>query len=53
MTTQVNRRPHVLIIEDNNDIAELITYYLSKAVYDTEVLTSGTGAIKRLSLIHI
>jgi len=48
MTAQINRRPHVLIVEDNSDIAELITYYLSKAGYDTEVLTSGTGAIQRI-----
>jgi DNA-binding response OmpR family regulator len=50
---QLNRSPgphmsRVLIVEDDKDIADLITHYLRKAGHTTEHVSSGTAAIPRV-----
>jgi DNA-binding response OmpR family regulator len=39
---------HILIVEDDRDIAELIRHYLVKAGHTADVLTSGTAVLPRL-----
>ena len=40
----------ILIVDDDNNIAELISLYLTKECYDTKIVNDGEEA---LSLIHI
>ena len=40
---------HILIVEDDRDIAELIRHYLAKAGHTTDVLSSGAGVLPRLA----
>src|SRR5262245_60638291 len=37
---------HVLIVEDNRDIADLVSHYLFKAGFTTDVIGSGEQALK-------
>jgi DNA-binding response OmpR family regulator len=39
---------HILIVEDDHDIAELIRHYLVRAGHTAEVLTSGTDVLPRV-----
>ena len=39
---------HVLIVEDNRDIADLVARYLTKAGFSTTVISSGQEALKAL-----
>jgi two-component system alkaline phosphatase synthesis response regulator PhoP len=39
---------HVLIVEDNRDIADLVSHYLSKAGFTTDVIASGQQALKAI-----
>ena len=39
---------HILIVEDDRDIAELIRHYVVKAGHTAEVLASGTQALPRV-----
>jgi two-component system alkaline phosphatase synthesis response regulator PhoP len=39
---------HILIVEDDRDIAELIRHYLVKAGHTADVLSSGTDVLPRL-----
>jgi DNA-binding response OmpR family regulator len=36
----------ILIVEDDRDIAELVAHYLQQAGHTTQVLTTGTGAVR-------
>ena len=38
---------HVLVVEDDKDIAELIAHYLQKAGHTVETAASGTAGLKR------
>jgi DNA-binding response OmpR family regulator len=40
---------HVLIVEDNRDIADLVSHYLSKAGFTTDVIASGQQALKAIN----
>jgi DNA-binding response OmpR family regulator len=40
---------HILIVEDDRDIAELIRHYLVKAGHTADVLSSGAEALPRLA----
>ena len=42
----------ILIVDDDNNIAELISLYLTKECYETMIVNDGEEALK-LSLIHI
>ena len=39
----------ILIVEDDQDIAELVTRYLNKAGYATEILASGRDALRAIA----
>ncbi len=39
----------ILIVEDDQDIAELVARYLGKAGYDTETCASGADALKSVA----
>ena len=47
----------ILIVDDDNNIAELISLYLTKECYDTKIVNDGEQALiafeHYLSLIHI
>ena len=43
----------ILIVDDDNNIAELISLYLTKECYDTKIVNDGEEAVRELSLIHI
>jgi DNA-binding response OmpR family regulator len=40
--------PHILVVEDDSDIAELIAHYLEKAGHTVDRLASGSAVIARL-----
>jgi DNA-binding response OmpR family regulator len=40
--------PHILVVEDDHDIAELIARYLTKAGHSVERLASGSAVIPKL-----
>ena len=40
---------HVLIVEDNRDIADLVSHYLTKAGFTTDVIASGQQALKAIN----
>ena len=40
--------PHILVVEDDHDIAELIAHYLEKAGHTVDRLASGSAVIARL-----
>ena len=39
---------HILVVEDDKDIAELIVHYLQKAGHAAEICSSGTAALRRV-----
>src|SRR5439155_16219008 len=39
---------HILVVEDDQDIAQLVARYLEKAGYTTQVLGSGRDALKAI-----
>jgi len=39
---------HILIVEDDRDIAELIRHYLAKAGYDADVMVTGREVVSRI-----
>jgi len=39
--------PRILVVEDSNDIAELLTHYLQRAGHDVERLISGGDVLRR------
>jgi DNA-binding response OmpR family regulator len=39
---------HILIVEDDRDIAELVRHYLVRAGYSAETVASGTEALERI-----
>jgi two-component system, OmpR family, alkaline phosphatase synthesis response regulator PhoP len=41
---------HILIVEDDRDIAELVRHYLAKAGHSTDVLSSGADVLPRLAV---
>ena len=43
---------HVLIVEDEADIAELIQLYLTNENFTTEICTSGTAALERFPIFQ-
>ena len=44
-------RQKILIVDDDENISELISLYLTKEFYDTKIVHDGEEAL--LSLIHI
>ena len=40
--------PHILIVEDDPDIADLLRHYLERAEYDVDVIGHGAEALPRL-----
>jgi DNA-binding response OmpR family regulator len=44
--------PHVLVVEDNADIAELIRHYLERAGHTVVHVADGTGALPRVRVRH-
>jgi len=40
--------PHILVVEDDPDIAELLRHYLERAQYDVHVVVHGAEALPRL-----
>jgi DNA-binding response OmpR family regulator len=44
----VNHVNHVLIVEDDRDIADLVARYLRRAGYSTETLASGADAVSAI-----
>ena len=41
----------IVVVEDDTDIAEVVSHHLRKAGYETEVITSGNEVLSRL--LHI
>src|ERR671928_1478556 len=41
--------PRILVVEDDQDIAELVARYLNKAGYTTELLSSGRDALRSIA----
>ena len=41
--------PHILIVEDDQDIAELVARYLNKAGYTTEIVAAGRDALRTIA----
>ena len=39
-------KPKILIVDDDNNIAELISLYLMKECYDTRIENDGESALK-------
>ena len=42
-------KPKILIVDDDNNIAELISLYLMKECYDTRIENDGESALKTFS----
>ena len=41
----------ILIVDDDNNIAELISLYLTKECYDTRIVNDGGGSPESLCLL--
>ncbi|MBQ1681118.1 MAG: response regulator, partial [Agathobacter sp.] len=42
----------ILIVDDDNNIAELISLYLTKECYDTQIVNDGEEALKAFDNYH-
>ena len=45
--------PNILIIEDNQKIAEAIGKFLKRKELESHIVSDGINAVRALSLIHI
>ena len=43
---------HILVVEDDRDIAELMSMYLARAGHTTELLASGASAVRRVGVVR-
>ena len=42
----------ILIVDDDNNIAELISLYLTKECYETKIVNDGEAALREFNLFH-
>ena len=42
----------ILIVDDDNNIAELISLYLTKECYDTKIVNDGEEAVREFHSFH-
>ena len=42
----------ILIIDDDNNIAELISLYLTKECFETKIVNDGEQALKEFEVFH-
>ena len=42
----------ILIVDDDNNIAELISLYLTKECYDTKIVNDGEEAVREFHSSH-
>lgn len=45
-------KQRILIVDDDNNIAELISLYLMKECFDTEIVNDGESALKRIPIFN-
>ncbi|MBR2256229.1 MAG: response regulator transcription factor [Blautia sp.] len=48
----MSEKPRVLIVDDDINITDLITLYLSKELYNTRVVSDGESALREFSVFH-
>ena len=48
----MSEKPRVLIVDDDINITDLITLYLSKELYETRVVSDGESALKQYSIFR-
>ncbi len=48
----MTEKPRILIVDDDNNIAELIALYLMKEYYDTQIVGDGLEAVEKFAEYH-
>ena len=48
----MSEKPKILVVDDDINITDLITLYLSKELYETKVVPDGESALKEFPVFH-